>query len=253
MLDVAQVCEAMLIVNADDYGRSQAETDVTLRCYRDGRIMSASAMVFMADSARAAELAPDAGIDLGLHLNLSQPFTGEVRAKLLREYHDRVVRFITSTRYSRCVYHPTLRRQFRYVYEAQFDEFVRLYGCQPSHIDGHHHTHLCTNMLLDGVIPAQQKVRRSFSFRPGEKNVLNRAYRQLIDLSLARRYRLTDFFFSLYQCLQENRLARVFELSQSAFVELMTHPANPKDYEYLMSDAYRTALHQLETGTYAAL
>jgi predicted glycoside hydrolase/deacetylase ChbG (UPF0249 family) len=243
----------MIIVNADDFGRSQVETDSILSCFKERRITSASAMVFMADSNRAAELAQDAGIDLGLHLNLSQPFTGEVKAGPLRECHDRVVRFITSTKYSRCVYHPALRRQFRYVYEAQFDEFIRVYGRHPSHVDGHHHTHLCTNMMFDRIIPAQERVRRSFSFGRGEKNVLNRAYRFLIDFALARRYRLTDFFFSLQQCLQENRLSRVFELSKVANVELMTHPANPNEYSHLMSDAYRVSLHQLETGTYGSL
>jgi predicted glycoside hydrolase/deacetylase ChbG (UPF0249 family) len=37
----------MLIVNADDWGRSVAETDSALRCYQAGRITSVSAMVFM--------------------------------------------------------------------------------------------------------------------------------------------------------------------------------------------------------------
>jgi chitin disaccharide deacetylase len=243
----------MLIINADDYGRSVAETDVALRCFQEGRITSATAMVFMADSNRAADLAKGTNFDLGLHLNLSQPFTGEVKDELLGEYHDRVVRFITSSKYSQCFYHPALRQQFRYVFRAQYEEFVRLYGCRPSHIDGHHHTHLCTNMLLDGIIPAEERVRRSFSFRPGEKDLLNRAYRCVVDWSLARRYRLTDFFFSLQQSLQNNRLSRVFDLSKTKVVELMTHPVNATEYAYLMSEPCHSALHQLEIGSYAAL
>jgi chitin disaccharide deacetylase len=243
----------MLIINADDYGRSVAETDVALKCFQQGRITSATAMVFMADSKRAAELAQGTNFDLGLHLNLSQPFTGEVKDNLLREYHDRVVGFITSSKYSLCLYHPALRQQFRYVFQAQYDEFVRLYGRRPSHIDGHHHTHLCTNMLLDGIIPAEERVRRSFSFRPGEKDFLNRAYRGAVDWALARRYRLTDFFFSLQQSLQNNRLTRVFDLSKTKVVELMTHPVNATEYAYLMSEPCQMALQQVEMGTYGAV
>ena len=56
----------MLIINADDWGRSQAETDAALRCYQGGRITSVSAMVFMADSERAAELAKEKRIGRGL-------------------------------------------------------------------------------------------------------------------------------------------------------------------------------------------
>ncbi len=35
----------MLIINADDFGRSAAETDAALRCYRTARLTSVSAMV----------------------------------------------------------------------------------------------------------------------------------------------------------------------------------------------------------------
>jgi len=243
----------MLIVNADDYGRTPVETDVTLDCYQNGRITSATAMVFMADSHRAADLSRGSTIDLGLHLNLSQPFTGDVTSARLQEYHGRVVRFITASRYTRCLYHPALRQEFRYVYQAQVDEFVRLYGRPPSHIDGHHHTHLCTNMLLDGIIPAEQRVRRSFYLLQGQKGIVNRLYRNIVDRTLARKHRVTDFFFSLQQCLNEDRLATVFELAKQANVEMMTHPANPHEYAYVMSDTYSAALSGIEMGTYASV
>ena len=65
----------MLIINADDWGRSVAETDAALRCYKEGRITSVSAMVFMEDSERAAELAKENELDVGLHLNFTDKFT----------------------------------------------------------------------------------------------------------------------------------------------------------------------------------
>ena len=242
----------MLIVNADDYGRSQGETDLILACYSNRRITSASAMVFMSDSSRAAALGRKAPIDLGLHVNLSQRFTDQVKPRL-REHHDQVVRFLTANKYALLMYNPWLRDAFRYVFEAQLDEFVRLYGRLPSHLDGHQHRHLCTNMVLDRVMPANAKVRRSFSFWPGEKSWCNRAYRSTIDRVLRRRYRVTDFFFSLGQCLAANRLERVFALSKVADVELMTHPCNLQEYSYLMSDTYLAALQPLEAGTYKSL
>ena len=71
----------MLIINADDFGRSVAETDAALRCYIAGRITSVSAMVFMADSERAAELAKENELDVGLHLNFTERFTGRTSAR----------------------------------------------------------------------------------------------------------------------------------------------------------------------------
>ena len=243
----------MLIINADDWGRSRAETDAAWSCYTKGRITSVSAMVFMKDSRRAAELAKDAGIDVGLHLNLTQPFSGEMRVGALSERHHRIISFLTSSKYAFLVYNPALRAEFRYVFQAQLDEFERLYGRRPSHIDGHHHQHLCTNVLLGGVIPKGERVRRSFYFWSGEKSLMNRTYRQLVDRMLKRRYRLTDFFFALSHCLQCDRMRRVCALAEKATVELMTHPTNAEEHAYLMGDAYLAQIGRIEKGTYALI
>ncbi|HET6489004.1 MAG TPA: ChbG/HpnK family deacetylase, partial [Syntrophales bacterium] len=69
----------MLIVNADDWGRNRVATDRSLELHRNGRITAVSAMVFMEDSERAAELARMNGLDVGLHLNFTTPFNGSVR------------------------------------------------------------------------------------------------------------------------------------------------------------------------------
>ncbi len=68
----------MLIVNADDLGRSKAATDAAMVCYAKGRITSTSAMVFMMDSERAAEAASGAGLDVGLHVNFSEDVLGRI-------------------------------------------------------------------------------------------------------------------------------------------------------------------------------
>src|SRR5258708_5317705 len=81
-----------LIINADDWGRSRDTTDRTLECCERGSISSVSAMVFMEDSERAAALARERGIDAGLHLNFTTPFSGEVYPAMLREHQQRIAR-----------------------------------------------------------------------------------------------------------------------------------------------------------------
>jgi len=236
----------VIIVNADDFGRSRAETDAVVACHEARRIASTTAMVFMQDSERAAEAALDFGIHAGLHLNLSQRFTGARVTDGLRRAHDRIVSFLGSSKYALLVYNPFLRRQFQDVVEAQVEEFARLYGKPPSHIDGHQHLHLCANLLRDKFIPAGSRVRRNFSFWPGEKSALNRYYRRRVDSILARDYSLVDYFFSLEDSLRTGRLERVFGLAESSTVELMTHPVYPGEFQYLMSDAYMDRVRQLE-------
>jgi chitin disaccharide deacetylase len=243
----------MMIINADDWGRTRAETDAASLCHRRGRITSASAMVFMPDSERAAELAWATGIDVGLHLNLTEPFHGPLGDALLVRCHARVREYLTARKYAFLVYNPALGREFQYVFEAQLREFVRLYGSQPSHIDGHHHQHLCTNILLGAVIPPGQALRRAFYFWPGEKSLANRAVRGLMNRLLTRRYRSTDYFFALSQCTKGTRMRRVTELAQSHSVELMTHPANDAERNLLLSDAYMRHIACLDRGTYASL
>ena len=243
----------MIIINADDLGRSKPETDAALSCYTAGRITSATAMVFMADSERAAEMAKSAGLDVGLHLNLDEILTSSDVPMELRRRHESVVHFLNRGKYALLLYNPFLRGKFRFVYDAQEAEFMRLYGKPPSHIDGHRHMHLCTNILIDRVIPAGRKVRRSFSFSRGEKGLLNRAYRNLVDGWLQRRYLLTDYFFCLRQSLQTNKLGRVTELSKTAKVELMTHPKNALEYDFLMGNGFDRQFDGVKLETYSQL
>jgi len=53
----------VLIVNADDWGRDVQTTDRMLECLLHRSVSSVSAMVFMADSERAANLASEHKVD----------------------------------------------------------------------------------------------------------------------------------------------------------------------------------------------
>ena len=111
--------------------------------------------------------------------------------------------------------------------------------------------HLCANLLVSNLISADMKIRRNFSFWPGEKSSLNRAYRYLVDRWLARRYCLADYFFDLIQCIEGKKLDRVAALAKSSDVELMTHPIVNKEEAYLMSDGFGVMLERLNLGGYA--
>ncbi len=243
----------MLIVNADDVGRSKAATDAAMVCYAKGRISSASAMVFMMDSERASEVASGAGLDVGLHVNFSEEFSAGLVPAQLRKAHDQIRNFLSANKYALLIFNPLLIRQFEFVFGAQFAEFSRLYGRPPSHLDGHQHLHLATNMLVQRVLPNGAKVRRSFSFSHGEKSFINRWYRSAVDRSLMRRHRLTDHFFSLSDHLALERLDRVISLAREADVELMVHPQRPAEYAFLLSDAYFEALSHVRLGSYDSL
>jgi len=243
----------VLIVNADDWGRTPLETDAALRCFREGRISSVSAMVFMSDSERASSLAREHGIDAGLHLNFDTPLEGQAIDERLHNSHAKTLRYLASGRYAPLVYNPFLGEQFRYVYRSQVEEFMRLYGRHPSHVNGHHHLHLCANMLFAPIFSRGTAIRLTFHFERGEKNFVNRIYRRILNEWLKHRYTTTDRFYSLSQALDSNRLVQIAQLAKRALIELNTHPFQERESKYLLSEEYSEVFGHLDIGTYSSL
>jgi predicted glycoside hydrolase/deacetylase ChbG (UPF0249 family) len=241
----------MLIINADDWGRSVAETDTALQCFLENRVTSVSAMVFMADSERAAKLAKQHNLDVGLHLNFAEAFSGNRHSARLDECQNKIVHFLRRSRFSQLLYNPFLQKQFLISYQAQIKEFERLFERSPSHVDGHHHLHLCLNFTAAKMIPPGMKIRGHPSFWPGEKGLLNRAYRRLSDRWLAQKYRLIDYFFDLSQCLSEGRIGQVASLAKEADVELMTHPVIASELGFLLSEEFLACMQNLRISTHA--
>jgi hypothetical protein len=223
----------VLIINADDWGRNFLTTDRTLDCLLRGTVSSVSAMVFMEDSERSAAVAWERGIDAGLHLNLTTPFSSPQCPAGVAKRQREVAAYLRRNRFAQAVFNPLLVKSFEYVLRAQVEEYCRLYGALPERIDGHHHMHLCANVIWGGLLPSATTVRRNFSFRPGEKSFWNRLYRQTMDCKLAGRHWVTDYFFSLAPLEPVDRLKEVFSLARRYVVEVETHPVNPQEYNFL--------------------
>ena len=116
----------MLVVNADDFGRSPGINRGILRAHVDGIVTSASLMVRYPEGAESAAAAagshPDLGV--GLHLDLAE---WEYGAGGWRCRYEVV---------------PTddpvaVRREL----DAQLTRFRELLGVDPTHIDSHQHVH----------------------------------------------------------------------------------------------------------------
>lgn len=230
----AESPQTVIILNADDWGLNQPTTSRILDCVRAGALSSVSAMVFMDVSESAAATAREHAIDAGLHLNLTTASTGSQVSSALREHHARVIGYLRARKYHRVLFNPLLMNSFDYVVKAQVAEFTRLYGSLPRHLDGHHHMHLCANVLLAGLLPPGASVRRSKSWLPGEKGTAERMYRRLQTRFLNRRHRTTDYFFDLAP-LDLDRLKKIAALAQNSDVEVSAHPEDEQEYRFLLN------------------
>jgi predicted glycoside hydrolase/deacetylase ChbG (UPF0249 family) len=243
----------MLIINADDLGINSESIVNTIQCQETGSVTSASIMVFMDNSQRASTWARTAGIEAGLHLNLTEPLNAPTLPERLREYHHAVTRYYGIGKYSSLVFNPVLKRQIDYVFNAQYDEYCRLFDVEPSRIDGHHHMHLSMNIILNNLIPKGIVLRRNFSFGPGEKNLLNRTYRKLIDIYLSRRYRCTDAFYSIKPLENIQRLERIIRLSLFSSVEISVHPADISECRFLLGSQFRKMIEDVPLGAFSKI
>ena len=247
------ICLRMLIINADDLGEFELATDSILSCHRRRLITSASAMVFMADSERAAEAASTANLETGLHLNLDRPFTAREVPPRLRGLQAAVADYLNSWKGAHVVYNPLLDRGFHDVFRYQYDAYCLLYGKEPAFINGHHHRHLCMNMLAGRVIPLGLRVRRDFSPERGDLRSVRGWYRRLVDRYLVRRHPCTDWFFSIEPTDDRPRFEWIIQRADTSVVELMVHPAKAGQLTFLMGAYYRSQIDRVLRGPFNTL
>lgn len=233
----------MLAINADDHGLNKETTDNILSCFARKRINAASAMTFMSDSERAADLALEHGIPAGLHLNLNEPCTGSTASSDFKEHLRKITVYLKARKLNQLLYNPFLRNAFDYVFQSQWDEFTRLYHRKPQRLDGHRHLHLCMNMLLSGKIPKGIKIRRNFTFYHGEKNPINRLYRRMVDTWLKSNFSITDYLFDINP-VDPARLRRLVALSETSNVEIMVHPGRAKERLLLLSPEWERLIRR---------
>jgi hypothetical protein len=128
-----------------------------------------------------------------------------------------------------------------------------LYGVPPTRIDGHHHMHLCANVLWQQLLPRGVIVRRNFSFARGEHHLVNRAYRRAVDAILVRRHRLVDYLYSIQPLEGPGRLERIAALARGSSVELETHPIDLTEFRFLTSAEFERRISDVQIGTFRAL
>ena len=243
----------MLIITADDYGKTRHATDSILKCFSSKRITSASAMVFMEDSERAAALALKNSLEVGLHLNFTEPFSTCNISSKLQKHQNRVVSYLTGNKLAQIIYNPFLADSFNFLFLAQQEEFVRLYGKPPDFYNGHHHMHLCANMLASNIISKGTRMRGTFTFAHGEKNYFNLLYRHILDIWISRRFISTDCFYSITPVQNHERLQQIIKRAVKETVEIEVHPENAEEIEFLLSDQYKNLIDSVHIGCFSNL
>jgi chitin disaccharide deacetylase len=243
----------LLIINADDWGLDRHTTDAIHECFLARAVTSVTAMVYMSDSARAAELAASSGEPVGLHVNLADAFTDPACPENVRTRQERIVNYFAGPRWRRWVFSPTLFTEIECCIADQLEAFSSLYGHGPTHIDGHEHLHQSLSVMLARSIPTGTKMRPSFTFMPGEKSLPNRLARRLVNRLMRTRFRSPRYFFSIrdiHPLLGGAGLEHKLDLANYHTVEVMTHPGVSDERAVLLDDSWAALLRPRRVGAY---
>ncbi|HEX6459521.1 MAG TPA: ChbG/HpnK family deacetylase [Thermoleophilaceae bacterium] len=237
----------LLIVNADDWGGYPEMTDAAHRCFQAGAVTSATAMVYMRDSERAADIALYCGIPIGLHLNLTRPFSDPATPPDVRSrQHELSARF-RRRQLRRWTYDPRLRGLFEHVIFDQLERFHELYGRPPDHIDGHEHAHLAFNVIFSRAL------EKGTAFRGGGP-VGGSLARQVRRMILRQRFRTPDLLLA-FECLLRrwDSISVDLSIARHSVLEVSSHPGWTDSYARLMSPEWADALAGHRLGSFADL
>ncbi|HBG74425.1 MAG: hypothetical protein A2X25_13990 [Chloroflexi bacterium GWB2_49_20] len=137
-----------LIVNADDYGRTQGVSSGIRSAHLQGIVTSTTAMLNMPGIEEELEEAqidcPSLGLGVHLVLTAGKPLLPASQVSSLLSGNDH---FPTSLGFLDRL--PKIDPdQVRSEWNAQIYKFIRLTGTKPDHLDSHHHTSYFTPVLF---------------------------------------------------------------------------------------------------------
>jgi len=216
----------LLIVNADDFGRSTGVDDGIVRAHREGIVTSTTFMANAPGAQHAASLALSTpSLDVGVHLVLTyaRPLSNPSRIRsLVREDGS-------FWRPSELVARPIDRAEALTEYRAQFARARELIRREPTHVDTHHwvHDHPALSWALCEL--AQETGAAARAHTPEQRD----EYR-------AKGVRTPDHFTREFQHPGHIALADLLALLsrlQDGVTELMCHPGEP-DAELVATSAY---------------
>lgn len=222
-----------VLINADDYGIAENQTEAILQSFRIGLITSTTIMVNMPDYSRAISRAKEEGVfgKIGLHLNLTQ---GEPLTDPIRHCH----RFCGPDGFFHGNFHSSklcrlfLSREEKCAVaiesEAQMETYLNT-GFPLKHLDSHHHSHTDPS-IAHIVLPIAKRmgfrsVRLSRNIpRPGY-GLMKKIYKWYFNSRVQKlKFFHTDFFGSV----EDFRHVRS-HFPPNSSVELMVHPSLQKD------------------------
>ncbi|WP_061708873.1 chitin disaccharide deacetylase [Pseudenterobacter timonensis] len=204
--------ENLLIVNADDFGLSKGQNYGIVEACRHGVVTSATALVNGEAVEHAAALSrdlPELGVGMHFVLTLGAPLTA--MPGLTRD--GQLGKWIWGLAEQDALPLEEIAREL----DCQFNRFVDLFGCLPTHIDSHHHVHM---------IPAIFPLVADYASRKGVAMRLDRQVEGITADGVVTTQGFSSEFYG--EEISEALFLQVLDASaarKERSLEVMAHPA----------------------------
>ncbi|HEC2550491.1 TPA: chitin disaccharide deacetylase [Raoultella ornithinolytica] len=234
--------ERVLIVNADDFGLSKGQNYGIIEACKNGLVTSTTALVNGAAISHAAQLSrcvPELGVGMHFVLTLGEPLSA--MPGLTRE--GRLGKWIWQMAEEDSLPLDEIAHEL----ECQYRRFIALFGCEPTHIDSHHHVH-----MIARIYP----IVAAFSREKGVALRIDRQVAERDDLAQDAARSSDGFTSEFYgEAISEALFLQTLDASiqrGESSLEVMCHPAFVDNT--IMGSAYcYPRLAELEVLTSASL
>ena len=229
-----------LIINADDLGSNAVRDRGILEAFKQGIVTSASLLANGPSFATAVAQAKEAGLPVGVHLNLAD---GSSMTGHIKDLTDMAGQFPGKHKLRQCLAADVCdRATLRNELAAQIERIFNA-GLQPDHLDSHQHCQLfpCLTSIVNDLVKEYgiHAIRTSLPAEPAEEDpgeqlgaeltlyreLCQSAHATIVDAGI----KTTDGLWGMPMLnrLNTTSLCQLLENLPEGYWELMTHPGYP--------------------------
>lgn len=216
-----------VIINADDFGLTEANTIGILSAHANGVLTSATCMMNMPYASLALQQAskyPNLGIGIHLTLTVGKPLLDSGKS-----FTDENGYFKRPSSYPDRQPHANHDELYK-EWKAQLEKFIKIAGKKPTHIDSHHHVH-----MLPWHIDVAMKLAKEYDIPMRQRNHVLNTYEYV---------RVDERFYEEGVTLQT--IKDIINNSDEEVIEIMNHVGFLDQQLYDMSSYNMPRIKELQ-------
>lgn len=191
----------MIIVNADDFGRSESISRSIIYGLEHKIINRTTAMMNMPYVKQAINLACNSNFlnVIGLHLTLDEGFPITEEIKNIDLFCDKEGRFNGNFRKSKKFYFSLMDSSIEKICSEEINsqmQCYKAYGLSLLHMDSHHHVHTIPAILKLAIPLAKDHgfISMRLRFNMQDSSIIKKIRTSLVNKFISKNFDTTDFF-----------------------------------------------------------